>query len=316
MPEKIFINYRRQTDRDAAGRLRDRLESVFSEEGVFIDVDNIHAGEDFGEVISASIAQCDIFLSVIGPRWPEVKDGEGRRRLDSPNDWVRIEIQTALRQKKVIIPVLLDHAEMPSAPLLPKSLARLARINAAALTYESYGQGIRKLIEDIKYKRAEANTRAKREEMKRTEQEARARQEGTARSVAKAATAEAPGRAEVVRPGNNEQSQEREELINVDQSYKYSFEPPQRTQPIKSGDDPKRSSPKIPDQQLWMDLNIGKRRKKRSEFFVLCSIGVRNLSSPRKVRLPDNYTQRWFSALTRISRPSLTTKRKGGSAAL
>lgn len=156
MPEKIFINYRRETDKDAAGRLRDRLESAFSEEGVFIDVDNIRPGRDFVEEISASILQCDIFLSVIGPGWTEVKDGEGRRRLDNPNDWVRIEIETALQQKKTIIPVLLNHAEMPRALGVPESLAPLTRINAARLTHERYGADMRGLITVIKVTRAEA----------------------------------------------------------------------------------------------------------------------------------------------------------------
>ncbi len=127
MPEKIFINYRRETDKDSAGRLRDRLESVFSQEGVFIDVDNIRPGSNFVEEISANIAQSDIFLSLIGPGWAEVKDREGRRRLENPKDWARIEIEVALQQKKIIIPVLINDTEMPSASRFRKALPRLPR---------------------------------------------------------------------------------------------------------------------------------------------------------------------------------------------
>ncbi len=212
MPEKIFINYRRETDKDAAGRMRDRLVGAFSPEGVFIDVDNIRPGRNFVEDISASIAQCDIFLCVIGPGWAEAKDHGGGRRLENPKDWVRIEIEAALKQKKLIIPVLINDAEMPSALRLPESLLPLAPINAARLTHERYGADIRGLIEAIKETRAEALARAEREEKEKTEQEARARQEGAGRLDAKAATAEAPGRAEAVRPDKKEQGQEREEF--------------------------------------------------------------------------------------------------------
>ena len=163
MPEKIFINYRRETDKDAAGRLHSWLQNAFSSEGVFIDVDNIGVGRNFVEEISASIAQCDIVLAVIGPAWAEAKDREGGRRLENPKDWVRIELEAALKQKKTVIPVLINDAEMPSASRLPESLAPLTEINAARLTHERYGADIRGRIEAIRDTRAEARAQEREE---------------------------------------------------------------------------------------------------------------------------------------------------------
>jgi formylglycine-generating enzyme required for sulfatase activity len=155
MPEKIFINYRRDTDKDAAGRLRDWLERSFPADGLFIDVDNIRPGKNFVEEISASLAQCDIFIAVIGPNWSDVLDRSGRRRLENPNDWVRIEIEEALRQQKVIIPVLINHAEALNAQFLPSSLASFTQIHAARLTYERYGADVGGLVKVIQETREE-----------------------------------------------------------------------------------------------------------------------------------------------------------------
>jgi hypothetical protein len=129
MEEDLFINYRRSEDQAVAGRLYDQLESVFGPERIFIDVDGILPGKDFFEELSGRVAECDILLAVVGKRWADVRDDEGSRRIDNPNDWVRFEIESALGQGKHVIPVLVDGAEMPrpektaagpSAPRPPK----------------------------------------------------------------------------------------------------------------------------------------------------------------------------------------------------
>jgi hypothetical protein len=99
MAGKIFINYRR-----TAGRLHDRLTQTFGRKNLFMDVDHIPAGVDFVDYLPSQVAACDVFLAVIGPNWLDAKDDDGRRRFDSPHDFVTIEIAAALaRNIRVIL---------------------------------------------------------------------------------------------------------------------------------------------------------------------------------------------------------------------
>jgi hypothetical protein len=71
--------------------------AIFSSNHIFIDVDNLDLGVDFVEAIEKSVGSCDVLIAVIGKHWLMSSDEEGRRRLDNPEDFVRIEIATALK---------------------------------------------------------------------------------------------------------------------------------------------------------------------------------------------------------------------------
>src|SRR5580692_1235793 len=103
MTGKIFINYRRGDDPQAAGRLFDRLQDAFEPGQLFLDVDNIAPGDDFVRELAERVAECDVVLAVIGKGWLEARDTTGTRRLDDPDDFVRIEITSALSQNKRVI---------------------------------------------------------------------------------------------------------------------------------------------------------------------------------------------------------------------
>jgi len=111
----IFINYRREDSISTAGRLYDRLSQTFGRKNIFMDVDHIPAGVDFVVHLNSQVAACNIILVVIGPHWLEAKDENGGRRLDNPDDFVVIEIATALARNIRVIPVLVDGARMPKA---------------------------------------------------------------------------------------------------------------------------------------------------------------------------------------------------------
>jgi len=160
MEENLFINYRRGEDQATAGRLFDQLEKVFGHERIFIDVDSILPGKDFVEELSSRVSECDIFLSVIGKRWADLRDDEGRRRIDNPKDWVRIEIELALRQGKHVIPILVDGAEMPGPEKLPLDLAPFARRNAVRLRHERFKADVQGLIGAIGDLRSEVKTQS------------------------------------------------------------------------------------------------------------------------------------------------------------
>ena len=128
---KIFLSYRREDSRGVAGRIYDRLRGHFGPDAVFFDVDSVPPGVDFPEYIESVLSHCDVFLAVIGPDWAgQITTG---RRIDNPEDWVRIEIEAALKQDLRVIPVLIDHTRMPSEADLPPSLVPLARRNAISV---------------------------------------------------------------------------------------------------------------------------------------------------------------------------------------
>ncbi|MEP7286459.1 MAG: TIR domain-containing protein [Chloroflexota bacterium] len=127
----IFISYRRQDNISMIGRINDQLVATFGEKDVFKDMEDIPAGADFRVVLGKALDSSRIVLAIIGQHWLTMTDAAGLRRLDNPNDFVRIEIETALKHPNlVVIPVLIDNAVMPPANQLPDSLRELAYRNA------------------------------------------------------------------------------------------------------------------------------------------------------------------------------------------
>ncbi|MGB7656844.1 MAG: toll/interleukin-1 receptor domain-containing protein, partial [Pseudolabrys sp.] len=145
----IFINYRREDSISTAGRLYDRLSQTFGRKNIFMDVDHIPAGVDFVTHLNSQVAACNIILVVIGPHWLEAKDENGGRRLDSPDDFVVIEIATALAREIRVIPVLVDGASMPKAGELPDPLKALARRQAVEVRQLHFGRDAEALVERV-----------------------------------------------------------------------------------------------------------------------------------------------------------------------
>ena len=127
MDGQIFISYRRGDSAASAGRLYDHLKGHFASNYIFMDVDNLDAGIDFVEAIGESVGSCDVLIAVIGDRWLISSDEEGRRRLDNSEDFVRVEIATALKRGIRVIPVLVEGASMPRPSDLPDDLKSLER---------------------------------------------------------------------------------------------------------------------------------------------------------------------------------------------
>jgi len=147
---RIFINYRRQDSEGYVGRVYDTLLQHFARGDIFMDVDSLKPGVDFVEALESAVAACDVLLAVIGPHWLSASDDAGNRRLDQWNDFVRIEIASALKQKKLVIPVLVGRATMPQAEHLPDALAELVRRNAIEVSHQRFGFDMERLIETIK----------------------------------------------------------------------------------------------------------------------------------------------------------------------
>jgi chaperonin GroEL len=142
----IFVSYRRQETSHLAGRLSDRLADRFGEDQVFMDVDTIGPGVDFAQEISRAVAACKVLVAVIGPDWLTATDERGRRRLDDPDDIVRLEVEAALARGVLVVPILVEGAVMPGREDLPESLAGLARRNALSIRHESFRSDAGRLV--------------------------------------------------------------------------------------------------------------------------------------------------------------------------
>jgi hypothetical protein len=129
---RIVISYRREDSKWITGRIFDRLENHFGHGNVFMDIDNVPLGKDFRDHLHDALSQCDILLAVVGPRWLEVNE-DGQSRLGEEQDWVRIEIETAMAKKIPIIPLLIDQTKMPKPAELPVELRNFAFRQAAAI---------------------------------------------------------------------------------------------------------------------------------------------------------------------------------------
>jgi hypothetical protein len=146
----IFLSYRRDDAEGEAGRLFDDLIAEFSTDKVFMDVTGIEPGRDFRKVIDQNVASCGVLLAMMGKDWIEAKDDAGRRRLDDPLDFVRLETASALRRDIPVIPVLVHGGRMPRPDQLPEDLKDLAYRNAVELTHARWDSDVQLLIRALR----------------------------------------------------------------------------------------------------------------------------------------------------------------------
>ena len=142
----IFISYRRSDTAPYAARLRERLSAEFGDEYVFMDVESLRPGEPFPLAIESTITASDAVLALIGDEWLEVTDGAGRRRLENHDDLVRIELETAFRFDRMVIPVLLRRATIPGAQELPPTLSALHERHAIGVRDEHWDDDVTRLV--------------------------------------------------------------------------------------------------------------------------------------------------------------------------
>jgi TIR domain len=146
----LFISYRRHDSAGYSGRLHDRLQREFGHNLLFMDVNSIPLGTNFIKVLGEEIAKCDALLAVIGPGWLDARDENGHRRLGNPDDFVRIEIGTALKRGIRVIPILLEGTQVPKADQLPDDLKELALRTGLDVRHASFNEDMERLIRELK----------------------------------------------------------------------------------------------------------------------------------------------------------------------
>jgi hypothetical protein len=123
----------------------DTLAAHFGSENIFRDIDTLGPGVDFPEAIADAVSNCDVLLALIGEKWLTVKQ-QGKRRLDNPSDYVRLEIAAALERDILVIPVLIENTRMPDRETLPPDLAELADRNAHRISDAGWTDSMRRLV--------------------------------------------------------------------------------------------------------------------------------------------------------------------------
>src|SRR5271166_3466047 len=177
MSGQIFISYRREESHWSARSLHDRLSMSFDWSQIFMDIDAIALGEDFVKAIETTVAKCDVLIAVIGNNWLTSKDEQGGRRLENPEDFVRMEIGTALKREIRVIPVLVDGALMPRSTDLPDDLKPLVRRNALRISDTSFDGDCQRLVATIREVLEKAAKEEQEREKNRLDAERREREE-------------------------------------------------------------------------------------------------------------------------------------------
>ncbi len=150
MKRAIFISYRRDDAEGEAGRLFDDLVRAYGDDSVFMDVAGIAPGTDFRKAIDDNVATCGVFLAVMGPNWANVTNPDGGRRLDDANDFVRLEVGSALTRNIAVVPVLVHDARMPRPEQLPEGIRDLAFRNSVEISHARWNSDVQLLIAALK----------------------------------------------------------------------------------------------------------------------------------------------------------------------
>lgn len=148
---RVFISYRRSDTEMAAGRLREAIARRFGNQQTFRDKEDISAGLDWLNEIQHAIGSDAVVLALIGPAWLTARDSAGRRRLDSPEDANRVELEAALSKHLRVVPVLVQGASMPDASDLPDALQPLARLHALKLRDDDWNSDVQRLYSALEH---------------------------------------------------------------------------------------------------------------------------------------------------------------------
>jgi|GEM_PF-2498379 len=150
MAAGIFISYRRDESRHAAGRLAEDLSQTFGAEHIFRDIEGIELGVEFAKSLEQALAACSVMLVLIGPQWLDMPDRKrGGRRLDQVDDWIRQEIATALKRDVRVVPVLLEGTTLPDATELPADIRSLVARQAMELSDVRWRGDLQRLVEAL-----------------------------------------------------------------------------------------------------------------------------------------------------------------------
>jgi len=154
---RIFISYRREDARGFAGWLAYSLQARFGEENIFRDVSGIESGVDFMRRITESLERAHVVLCLIGSEWTAAPHPDGSAAFKDPEDPIRVEVREALR-RRIVIPILLEDAQMPIPGALPAEVAPLTGLQAHRMRDASWATDLDHLVARLEELRAQMST--------------------------------------------------------------------------------------------------------------------------------------------------------------
>ena len=150
MSGKIFVSYRRDDAAGDARGVRDGLVARFGKSNVFMDVDNLLAGQRFDKELAKALTACDVLVAIIGPRWMELLKA---RIVSEERDYIREEISAALKRGIIVIPVRIGReghmAPLPRPEELPEDIRDLVLYQKHDIAHEHFGRDMAELSEAI-----------------------------------------------------------------------------------------------------------------------------------------------------------------------
>jgi hypothetical protein len=151
MALNIFVCYRQADSAYAARSVRDWLKWKMGEEiAAFLDTDGLDGGDLWKEVLDEQVRKCQVLLAIIGPKWIDITDELGNRRLDTPRDFVQTEIEIALSRKIPIIPVLIDETPWPKQKDLPGTIVKLIEFHHIKIHSRSFDTDAENLLRAVR----------------------------------------------------------------------------------------------------------------------------------------------------------------------
>lgn len=145
----IFLSYRKSDTTPETRSLKILLDQLFGADASFMDSFSIDSGEAWNERLRYELNKARIFIPIIGPSWLIASNEFGQRLLDRPDDWLRWEIEAALKRDLEVIPLLVRGAQFPRPEALPESIRPICQRQCYELRDSHWRTDISPFIETL-----------------------------------------------------------------------------------------------------------------------------------------------------------------------
>ena len=146
----VFVSYRHSDAEGEARAIYNYIAERLGTDHVFLDVERSQPGANLVEKVRTALKGCNKVVVVIGPKWLTAEGPDGDRRLDHPNDLVRMEVAAALRNPSIeVFPVLVQDASMPAQQELPADISTLNGREAIEVTATHWKLDMDRLVKAL-----------------------------------------------------------------------------------------------------------------------------------------------------------------------
>ena len=149
VPPAVFVNYRTGDEEASAALVERELSYRFGSAKIFRADKSIAPGDDIETTIVDAVRHSEALVAVIGPRWLAATGPDGRRAIDSADDWTRRELVEARRHGVRIIPLLVGKVRCLTLSDVPPALRWLPGCKYLRLNYRDLDACLDRLAEQL-----------------------------------------------------------------------------------------------------------------------------------------------------------------------